>query len=50
MSLSDYLLREIKRLMERPTMEEVLARLDKHEPVFTSLPAAEILREEREAR
>jgi len=50
MSLSDYLLREVKKLMERPTMEEVLARLDKREPVSAPMSAADILREEREAR
>jgi plasmid stability protein len=50
MSLSEYLLREITILMERPTMEEVLSRLDKQPPVSTSLSAADILREEREAR
>ncbi len=50
MSLSDYLLREVKKLLERPTMEEVLARLDKREPVSAQVSAADILREEREAR
>ena len=50
LSLSDYLLREIRKLMERPTMEEVLARLDKLEPVSAPISAAEILRQEREAR
>ncbi len=50
MSLSDYLLREVKKLLERPTMEEVLARLDKREPVSAPVSAADILREEREAR
>ncbi|HWR14385.1 MAG TPA: hypothetical protein VN577_06130 [Terriglobales bacterium] len=50
MSLSDYLLKEIRRAMERPTMEEVLARLEKREPVSTAKAVADILREEREAR
>ncbi len=50
MSLSDYLNQEIKKIMQRPTLEEVLARLDKHEPVSSSVSAADIIREEREAR
>lgn len=49
MSLSDYLLRELKRFSERPTAEELMARLDKREPVSTSISAAEIIREERDA-
>lgn len=50
MSLSDYILEMMRKASQRPTMEEVLARLDKLEPVSTSVSAAEILREEREAR
>lgn len=33
MTLSDYLLSEARQLAERPTLQEVLARLSKLEPV-----------------
>jgi plasmid stability protein len=50
MSLSDYLLQIISQEMKRPSMEEVLARLDKREPVSIPVSVADIIREEREAR
>ena len=50
MSLSDYLLREIRRSLEAPTVEELLARIRAQEPVHPTETPAEIIRAEREAR
>ena len=50
MSLSDYLLGEIKELAERPTLEELRERLHQRKPVAAQLDTARIVREEREAR
>ena len=50
MSLSEYLLREIRKSAERPTMEELVAQLASLPPVVTSKSPAEIVREGREER
>jgi antitoxin FitA len=50
MSLSDYLLGEIREIAERPTLAELRERLHKHEPVGVQLDTARLLQEEREAR
>lgn len=50
MSLSDYLLAEIKELAERPTLEELRQRLHKLTPIATQIDTARLVREEREAR
>lgn len=50
MSLSDYLLAEIKEIAERPTLAELRERLHQREPVAAELDTARMLREEREAR
>jgi len=50
MSLSDYLLAEIREIAERPTMEEMQERLRRYEPVVLSTPAAQAIREERDSR
>lgn len=50
MSLSDYLLSEIKEIAERPTLAEMRERLRQREPVTAELDTVRILREEREAR
>lgn len=50
MSLSDYLLRELRQIAERPSPEELLARMRSRRPVALRTPAADILREEREQR
>lgn len=50
MSLSDYLLAEIKEIAERPTLAELRERLHQREPVAAQLDTARMLREEREAR
>jgi len=50
MSLSDYLLAEIKEIAERPTLRELWERLHKRKPVSAQVDAVRLLREEREAR
>lgn len=50
MSLSDYLLSEIKEIAERPTLVEMKERLHRREPVSTQIDAAAVIREEREGR
>jgi len=50
MSLSDYLLAEMKEIAERPTLAELRERLHRRKPVSASLDAARLVREERETR
>ena len=50
MSLSDYLLREIREMAERPTVAELRARLDRRASVRLSLSPAKAVRAERDAR
>jgi len=50
MSLSNYLLREMRKVAERPTMEELLERLKRRTPAHVTESPAEILRAERERR
>jgi len=50
MSLSDYLLKEIRLIAERPTMEEIRRRLEQLEPIVLPESAAEVIRAERNAR
>lgn len=50
MSLSDYLLAEIREISERPTLAELRERLHRRKPVSVDLNIARLLREEREAR
>lgn len=50
MSLSDYLLAEIREIAERPTLGELRARLHKREPVTVQLDTARLVQEERNAR
>ena len=50
MSLSDYLLAELRRIAERPTMDELRKRLRQLEPVAPPIPAADAVRAERDAR
>jgi len=49
-SLSDYLLREIRRVAERPTMQEIMVRLARLPRVNPRMPPAEVIREERDHR
>jgi antitoxin FitA len=50
MSLSDYLLAEIREIPERPTLAELRERLHQRRPVAAELDTARIVREERENR
>ena len=50
MSLSDYLLTEIKEIAERPTLAEMRDRLRARKAVTLSLDTARLVREERDAR
>ena len=50
MSLSDYLLREIREMAERPTIAELRARLDRRTSVRPALSPARAVRAERDAR
>ena len=47
MSLSDYLLAEIKEIAERPTLAELRERLHKRKPVSAQIDTADLVREER---
>jgi hypothetical protein len=50
MSLSDYLLAEVRRLAERPTPAELRERLRRRAAVAAVVSAAEAVRRERDAR
>jgi plasmid stability protein len=50
MSLSDYLLAEIKEIAERPTLAELRERLHGRKPVSAEIDTARLVREERETR
>lgn len=50
MSLSDYIIREIRQLAEKPTMSEMMARLARRKPVHLKTSPVEILRELRDGR
>ncbi len=50
MSLSDYLLAEIRQVAERPTLEEMRARLERLPETTLSESAAALVRKERDRR
>lgn len=50
MSLSDYLLAEIKEIAERPTLAELRERLHQRKPVSVQFDSARLVREERRLR
>jgi antitoxin FitA len=50
MSLSDYLLGEVKEIAEKPTLAELRERLHRRKPVSAQIDTALLVREEREAR
>jgi plasmid stability protein len=50
MSLSDYLRRELERVVERPTRDEVLARIAGRGRVDVSPAPADVIRRMREGR
>jgi plasmid stability protein len=48
LSLSDYLLQEIRQVASRPTLEELRARLARRQAVSPMVAPADVLREERD--
>ena len=50
LSLSDFLVREVRKIAEQPTAEEMLERLKPRERYKGKVSPTEVLREEREAR
>jgi plasmid stability protein len=50
MSLSDYLLGELRQVAERPTLDELRARLNSRAPVTPLVSPAEAVRAERDGR
>lgn len=50
MSLSDYLLSEIRHVAERPTIDELRARLESRSAMTLSVDSAEAVRAERDGR
>ncbi len=49
MSLSDYLLRDAARLAERPTLDEMLARIGSRPRVNPKQSPADVIREMRDS-
>ena len=50
MSMSDYILREIGKALERPTRQEVLDRIRARPGRHVRRAAADVIRRERDAR
>jgi len=50
MSLSDYLVREVRKLAERPTIEEIRERLAALPPVHLKTSPIEVVRQTRDSR
>jgi antitoxin FitA len=50
LSLSDFLVREVRKIAEQPTSEEMAQRLSQREPYTGTLSPTEVLREERDSR
>ncbi len=50
MSLSDYLVREVGKMAERPTLDEIKARLAALPPAQLKNSPTKIVREERDRR
>jgi plasmid stability protein len=50
LSLTDFLVREVRKIAEQPTPEEMLQRLSRREPYTGKRSPTDILREERDAR
>jgi plasmid stability protein len=50
MSLSDYLIAELRRSAERPTLRELRKRLTERLPVSPGMSPAEAVRDERDLR
>lgn len=49
-SMSEYILREVGKALEKPTRSEVLARIRARGPVYLKTSAVDDLRAEREER
>jgi plasmid stability protein len=50
LSMSDYILRELRKALDRPTREEVLERLRSAPPGRLRPSAADVIRHERNSR
>jgi len=50
MSLSDYLIWEARKIIERPSSNEILARLARRTRISPKLSPADAVRKERDAR
>ncbi len=50
LSLSDFLVREVRKIAEQPTPEEMLERLNQRERYTGKLSPTQVLRKERDAR
>lgn len=50
MSLSDFIKRELERIVERPTMRDWLERTGQVRPIPHKRSAAQVVRESRDAR
>lgn len=50
LSLSDFLIREARKIAEQPTAEEMLQRLKRRERYTGKLSPTDVLREERDTR
>jgi antitoxin FitA len=50
LSLSDFLIREARKIAERPTMEEIRTRLAGQESTRPRISPTQMLREERDQR
>lgn len=50
MSMSDYVLRELRKALERPTREEILVRLRSRPVRRLRRSAANVIRDERDSR
>ena len=48
--LSDYLIREVRKIAEQPTMEEMRERLSRREPYAGRRSPTDVLRAERDRR
>jgi plasmid stability protein len=50
MSLSDYLIAELRQIAARPTLNELRERVHRRERIGSRFSAAQIIREERDRR
>jgi plasmid stability protein len=50
LSLSDYLIREIRQIAEKPTMSEMMERLARRKPVHLKTSPVEMIRALRDGR